>query len=211
MYLPMNYVVVISEGRRGRILSIIQYLLESTLAGALVGTSVAGLITVSVFKRQIGYDRDTRKIEELQKYLKLNSLFESHLKANVEQLSLLQIAIANDDNKVGTFTESTKRKSQHVFELIEDTILNSERFKFIDLPYEIYYEYIGATELLKSIRTDTIFDSIKAEVFKTDWLAMQPDKFGTDILRLKVTVRNIEEFRIKADEDLQVLKSKWNK
>lgn len=194
-------------------LKVVEFIFESNLVGSLIGTLIAGFITLTVFKKQIGYDRDTRRMEELERYLKLNSYFEGGIKVAFDELTKLVNAINSDDNTKGVFQQSTKDKGKYVIQLINNAISESEKFKFIDLPYEIYYEYIGSIELLKIIKLSKIFNDLDAEIFKTDWLFMSNtfDEFKDEIKRLEIAVKNIVDYREKSDNELIQLKAKWKK
>lgn len=186
---------------------------NSNLVGSLAGTLIAGLITIKVMKKQIEYDQDTRKIEELEKFLKINAIFESHLNLVQYHLDEFNKLINEDDNMHGVFQEKTKIKSDQVKQIIDETLNELKNIKLMEVPFEIYHEYIAIIDLLKIIKLFNIFETVKLDNYKTDWIYMNSDynNFESSMNRLKKVAIIITQFREKSEKELKDIQVKWNK
>lgn len=200
--------------KREMVMQVLTYILESNLVGALFGTGIAGFITLKVFKKQTEHDRDVKKIEELEVYLKLNAIFEALVNATVNELNLLRRSINSDDSREGNngrISKSTKEKAKSALRTIDITLTEIDRIKLMDIPYGIYYEYIGLIELLKIIKYSPLFDDLQKEDYKVDWLYNQPYDFDSEVNEVEQALSNIISFREDSETELKKLEKKWDK
>lgn len=117
-----------------------------TLIGAFLGASLAGSFAVYAVKRQLEYDFDNRRQEELAKALKISmgflskhGTYNSFLKMNLERLSALEEKVSIEN--IAVFDIFMKDAEIYCNELLSIPLK--------DIPYENYQKYLMVSKMVE--------------------------------------------------------------
>jgi len=166
-------------------------ILNSSLVGSLVGTTIAGLVAIYVMRRQLKHDSDIKRKGELNFLINVTTKYCESNNVIINYVEKALTSMNKDDSRHGFFQADTRNLFAEVPDLIHGFIEEIHmHFNYSNAPADLHY-FISLSEktgnCIKEIMKEIKHDMDKHT--KTDHFYMAYSNKITDL------EKDLEEFK----------------
>lgn len=128
------------------------FTLVGALSGALSGAFLAGKYAIDVVKKQLDYDQKSKRIEELEPYLKLTAIFLFTLIVAIRQAEKTRVLLDKeicDKSEVSMHTHKMIEMTRKSLDRADEEL---EKINLKIIPYEHYSQYALSDFYIKDLK-----------------------------------------------------------
>lgn len=123
-----------------------------TLLGAAIGAFLAGLYAVKAVEKHLNYDQNTRRVEEIESYLKAVESYLSYIKPSLRYYCSFKKSLKEDsDNEtpLNVNTVEVFRRSKDEFNIAYEEV---KKIDLATIPYNYFDEHLKSKVIVCSIK-----------------------------------------------------------